>query len=106
MLEGLNDYSTVLGVVDKSHNLLGYLYAEAEPELGEGCIEFFGVTTSSRNKGVGSSLLAKGLEWLFMFPSIEEVTLCVQSDNTEAISLYSRMGFKVEHQLKFFEKNC
>ncbi|MBO0994461.1 GNAT family N-acetyltransferase [Bacillus sp. SD088] len=105
MVEGLSDTSTVFGVVDEHRNLLGYLYAEAEPEFAEGSIEFFGVALASRNKGVGSSLLAKGLEWMFSFPSIEAVTLCVQSDNTKAMRLYSRLGFNIEHELKFFEKD-
>ena len=104
MVEELSETSTAFGAVDEDSNLLGYLYAEAEPEFGEGSIEFFGVNPLFRNKGVGSSLLAKGLEWLFTFPSIEEVTLCVQSDNSKAIRLYKRLGFQIEHQLTFFEK--
>lgn len=105
MVEGLSGKSAIFGLIDKNSNLLGYLYAEAEPEFGEGNIEFVGVTPSSRNKGVGSSLLVKGLEWIFTFPSIEEVTLCVKSDNTKAIRLYTSLGFQIEHQLTFFEKN-
>ncbi|WP_156858056.1 GNAT family N-acetyltransferase [Oceanobacillus sp. AG] len=104
MVDGLSETSTVFGAVDEHGNLLGYLYTEAEPEFGEGSIEFFGVTPLVRNKGLGTSLLAKGLEWLFTFPSIEEVTLCVQSDNSKAIRLYKRLGFQIEHQLTFFEK--
>lgn len=104
MVDGLSETSTVFGTVDEEGNLLGYLYAEADPGFGEGSIEFFGVTPLVRNNGLGTSLLAKGLEWLFTFPSIEEVTLCVQSDNTKAIRLYKRLGFQIEHKLTFFEK--
>lgn len=104
MVEGLNEKSIVFGVLGKCGNLLGYLYGKADPEYGEGSIEFFGVSPSSRNKGIGSSLLARGLEWLFSFQSIEEVTLCVNSDNTKAIRLYLKLGFQIDHQLTFFEK--
>lgn len=104
MVKEISEQSIAFGVVDKDSNLLGYLYAEAEPEFGEGSIEFFGVNPASRNKGVGSSLLAKGVEWLFTFPSIEKVSLCVESDNTSAIRLYRSIGFEIEHQLTFYEK--
>ncbi|MDX8047272.1 GNAT family N-acetyltransferase [Gracilibacillus sp. S3-1-1] len=104
IIEGLSEKSTVFGVVDQHNKLLGYLYAEADPEFGEGSIEFFGVTPLSRNKGIGASLLSKGLEWLFAFPSIEEVTLCVRADNNKAIRLYKSLGFTIEHQLTLFEK--
>ncbi len=105
MVRGLHEESVALGVVDKNRNLLGYLYAEAEPKFAEGSIEFFGVISSSRNKGIGAALLASGLQWLFSFPTIDEVSLCVQSDNLKAIRLYKSLGFQVEHELTLFEKS-
>ncbi|MFD2751076.1 GNAT family N-acetyltransferase [Virgibacillus siamensis] len=104
MLEGLDEEATVFGVVNNG-NLLGYVYAEADPNFGEGSIEFFVVDALAQGKGVGSALLAKGLQWLFSFPSVNETTLCVRSDNLKAIHLYKKVGFQVYHELTLFEKN-
>ncbi|WP_174612735.1 GNAT family N-acetyltransferase [Virgibacillus ihumii] len=103
MLEGLNEENTVFGMVNNG-SLIGYIYAEADPKFGEGSIEFFGVDRLAQGKGIGLALLAKGLQWLFSFPSIEETTLCVRSDNSKAIHLYKKVGFQVEHELTLLEK--
>ncbi|ASN03829.1 GNAT family N-acetyltransferase [Virgibacillus necropolis] len=85
--------------------LQGYLYAEAEPGFAEGSVEFFGVNPIARGGGLGSALLAKGIQWLFSFQAIEEISLCVSSDNEKAIHLYKKIGFKVEQELIVFEKS-
>lgn len=104
MLNALNDETAAFGMVEGG-DLLGYLYAEANPEFEEGSIEFIGVDPSARGKGVGSSLLSKGLKWIFSFPSIEEISLCVRSENSQAIHLYKKADFKTENELIFFEKD-
>lgn len=104
MLEGRNEQSTILAATDKNGMLQGYLYAEADPEFGEGSVEFFGVDPSARGEGLGSVVLAKGVQWLFSFEAIGEISLCVSSGNEKAIHLYKKIGFEVEHELIFFEK--
>lgn len=104
MVKELDKEFTVFGVIDKNENLLGYLYAEAYPKFADGSIEFVGVDPSARGKGVGSALLVKALQWLFSFQSIEEISLCVRSDSSNAIHLYKKVGFHVEYELTSFEK--
>ncbi|RKQ17119.1 GNAT family N-acetyltransferase [Oceanobacillus bengalensis] len=80
------------------------MYVEAEPTYGEGNIEFFAVKESERGKGLGGQLLAVGLNWLFIFDTIDIITLCVNSSNEKAIRLYEQVGFKRKHELSFFTK--
>ncbi len=104
ILQGLNDEAAVFGVIEED-NLIGYLYAEANPTYCEGSIEFFGVDTNARGKGIGTTLLTGGLQWLFSFPSIKEISLCVRSDNEHAIHMYKKIGFQEEHNLILLQKN-
>ncbi|WP_456278702.1 GNAT family N-acetyltransferase [Bacillus sp. AK128] len=92
-------------VLTSGEGLLGYIYVEAEPEFGEGSIEFFAVKESEQGKGLGGHLLKIGLNWLFTFKMIDNITLCVNSTNKQAVSLYKKVGFKVIHELRYFTKN-
>jgi len=85
--------------------LSGYIYVEAEPVYGEANIEFFAVKESERGKGIGKKLLSVVLKWLFSIESIKSITLCVNSSNQDAISLYKKVGFQPIHELCFFTKN-
>ncbi len=88
----------------KADELAGYIYVEAEPEFGEGNIEFFAVNELQRSKGIGKKLLIMGLKWLFLFDSISSIKLCVNLKNEKAINLYKKVGFKQKHQLSYFSK--
>ncbi|MBU5439620.1 GNAT family N-acetyltransferase [Tissierella sp. MSJ-40] len=92
-------------ICKENNKLAGYIYVEAEPEFGEGNIEFFAVNESYRGKGIGSKLLTMGLKWLFSFNSIDSITLCVNLKNEKAINLYKKVGFEEKHQLSYFIKN-
>ncbi|UII57573.1 GNAT family N-acetyltransferase [Cytobacillus spongiae] len=91
-------------ILTEGTRLIGYIYVEAEPEFGEGSIEFFAVDEGERGKGIGEQLLAIALRWLFTFPTIEEITLCVNASNDRAIRLYQKVGFRLEHELSYFSK--
>ncbi|MGV2939159.1 GNAT family N-acetyltransferase [Mesobacillus sp. LC4] len=91
-------------IVATEGRLSGYIYIEAEPEFGEGSIEFFAVQESERGKGMGSKLLTAALNWFFSFDSIQSITLCVSSANQEAIRLYKKVGFEQIHELCYFTK--
>lgn len=92
-------------ITEKSGQLCGYIYVEAEPDFGEGSIEFFAVNENERGKGIGSTLLTIALKWLFTFDSINSITLCVNSSNQNAINLYKKVGFQQMHELCFFTKD-
>lgn len=91
-------------ILTNQNDLSGYIYVEAEPKFGEGSIEFFAVRESERGKGIGEKLLTVALKWLFTFEKINSITLCVNSSNDKAISLYKKIGFKHVHDLCFLTK--
>ncbi|WP_353094343.1 GNAT family N-acetyltransferase [Tissierella praeacuta] len=99
----LNNHRKVF-VCKEANELAGYIYVEAEPEFGEGNIEFFAVNELKRGKGVGCKLLTMALKWLFSFDSIDSISLCANSQNENAINLYKKVGFKEKHQLSYFMK--
>lgn len=105
MIDQLGEASQVFIASDEEGRVIGYVYVEASPDFGEGSIEFLGVDTHSREKGIGTALLSKGLEWLFSFETIDEITLCVNSANEKAIHIYQKLGFHTEHELISYEKN-
>lgn len=62
------------------------------------------VYSSWRNKGIGSILLSGLIEWVENHPTIEVISLGVIEDNQSAVSLYSKMGFKITGREPFDEK--
>lgn len=40
------------------------------------------------------------------FNTVSEITLCVNSENEQALNLYKRVGFKEKHQLIYYTKRC
>ncbi len=43
------------------------------------------------------------LKWLFTFDSVDDITLCVNSVNENALNLYKMVGgFEQEYQLCYF----
>lgn len=83
--------------------LCGYVFCEASPVHGEGEIHYIAVSSKVRTKGIGRSLLLKGLQFLFSFKEIQMISLCVDSENIAAIKLYQSSGFKEKYRLHSFE---
>ncbi len=103
ILERLDEHNKVFIITDDK-KLCGYIYVEAEPEHGEASIEFFGVAEGMRGRGIGRELLASALKWLFLFDTIESISLCVDSSNARAIHLYEKVGFVLQHDMHYFMK--
>lgn len=82
--------------------LAGYIYVEVEPEFGEASIEFIGVEPQYRGQGIGTQLLQQALSWMFSFEQIQSITLCVSADNSQALHVYEKAGFKRKHTLVFY----
>jgi ribosomal protein S18 acetylase RimI-like enzyme len=102
ILHRVNEYKRVFILEDQT-GMLGYVYVEVEPQFGEGSIEFVGVKETVRGRGLGSRLISIGLRWLFSFPSVEEIVLCVNSKNDKAIHLYKKAGFQRVHLLTAYK---
>ncbi|SFB05331.1 Acetyltransferase (GNAT) family protein [Lentibacillus halodurans] len=91
-------------VVHDNGRLAGYAYLEADPNYGEGSIEFIAVDEPFRSRGYGKQLLAAAVKWLFSFKSINDIQLCVSADNQGALGLYQSVGFSAEHEIALFTK--
>lgn len=53
-----------------------------------------------QNRGIGTQLLKRIIEWAKESESIEKIELNVRASNTQAIALYKKMGFLEEGCLK------
>ncbi|MCF6137688.1 GNAT family N-acetyltransferase [Pseudalkalibacillus berkeleyi] len=103
IIDRLNKDRKVFIIKDSIH-ISGYIYIEAEPEFGEASIEFIAVKESEQGKGLGTKLISVALKWLFTYEEMTSITLCVNSNNKNAICLYKKVGFKQLHDLVFFQK--
>lgn len=70
---------------------IGYTMVSTAREAGT--VGRLAVRPEFRNRGVGSTLLAAGLDWL-REAGAKEVTLCTQRDNMQSRRLYRRFGFE------------
>jgi ribosomal protein S18 acetylase RimI-like enzyme len=59
-----------------------------------------GVHEGWQEKGVGTALMQKLIEWAKNSDQIEKIELNVRASNTRAIALYKKMGFVEEGRLK------
>ncbi|MFA1821066.1 GNAT family N-acetyltransferase [Virgibacillus oceani] len=103
IIERINQTQKVF-ILKDGDRLAGYAYVEAQPAYGEGSIEFIAVDPVFQGKRYGQKLLSEALHWLFSFDAIGEIQLAVAADNQIALKLYLSVGFKVKHELYYFEK--
>ncbi|WP_034680387.1 GNAT family N-acetyltransferase [Caldalkalibacillus mannanilyticus] len=101
IIERINDQRRLF-ILTEARNLIGYVYVEGNRECKEGSIEFIAVATNARRKGAGTSLVRTALHFLFYQIGLDEISLCVSAKNEQAIRLYVRAGFQVEHLLDHY----
>ncbi len=101
MVEKLEvDHRLLLAV--ENGQVLGYHFCKREIESGY--IDFIGVATEARSKGVGADLLDAGINWMFARPEIQRIDLTVNADNPAALHFYQKVGFRTQHILCGFRK--
>jgi len=93
ILERISDHTQVF-VVQRDAHLVGYLFVRLSPEVGTGYVEFVGVDVASRNRGIGSKLVSRGLAWAFHHPGLDEIALTVSASNQAALAFYEKHGFQ------------
>ncbi|MFD1032519.1 GNAT family N-acetyltransferase [Metaplanococcus flavidus] len=103
ILNRVNERNELLVLEEDETQIKGYVYIEANPEHGEGNIEYIAVSEGLRGQGVGKALLKDALMKLFSYPGIDEVTICVSCENTAAINLYKSVGFKEKYVLDSYD---
>ena len=59
-----------------------------------------GVHSGWQEKGIGTALMQKLMEWAKQSGTLEKIELNVRASNTRAIALYKKMGFVEEGRLK------
>ncbi|MEK5520716.1 MULTISPECIES: GNAT family N-acetyltransferase [Heyndrickxia] len=104
IVKRLNNVRKVIVAVEKGL-IQGYVYFEANPIFGEGCIEFIGVSPNHRKKGIGRTLIKAALYQLFTKFRISEIQLCVSEKNSRAINLYTSAGFVEKYKLISYRSN-
>lgn len=101
IVEKLDDHHRLLLAVEDGR-LLGYHFCKIESESGY--VDFIGADASARGRGIGASLLASGLDWIFASPTTARINLTVNADNDSAQSLYKKFGFFCERITIGFRK--
>lgn len=94
----LVDKNNKIFMLEEDRELAGYIFVEVKPAHHESTIHFFGVNQKFRGQGFGQQLLSSGVSFILGFDQIQKITLCVESQNREAIQLYERIGFTERHR--------
>lgn len=103
ILNRIDKHNTLFVLEADESKIKGYVYIEANPEHNEGNVEYIAVSEEYRGQGIGKTLLKDALKELFLYPSIEEVTICVSCENAAAINLYKSVGFKEKYTLDSYD---
>lgn len=103
IIDRINEHRKVFYYM-REDKVAGYIYVEVEPEFSEASIEFFAVDERFRGQSIGTELLKGAVSWIFSFKEINELRLCVNSTNNQAIRLYQKAGFKLADELYFLQK--
>jgi ribosomal protein S18 acetylase RimI-like enzyme len=104
IIDKRNEYAKVF-VATSGELFQGYIFVKVDFAIGEGYIDYIGVTEECRQQGIGKSLLAAALHWMFSFPEIQQTSLTVAATNQAALKLYAALGFEQEHMMRVFRKN-
>ena len=84
-------------IAEAPDQLIGFLGVSgfSVPRLRHSATVFLGVLRQSWGRGVGSALLAEALAWA-PTAGLSRLELFVMKENTRAIRLYERAGFRLE----------
>ncbi len=99
------DPSGFLLAVDGEDRLLGFHWTKVHAD-GVGEVYVLGIDPDGQGSGLGSALLAAGLEHL-AGRGLGEVLLYVESDNDAAVRMYEKIGFRHHHtDVAFLYQDC
>ncbi len=89
------DPAGFLLAVDSAGRLLGFHWTKVHPD-GVGEVYVLGIDPDAQGSGLGSALIAAGLEHLAA-RGLAEVLLYTESDNDAAVRMYEKVGFRHHH---------
>ncbi|QLQ11660.1 MAG: mycothiol synthase [Nocardioidaceae bacterium] len=81
-------------VAEIDGSLAGFHWTKLHPD-GRGEVYVIGVTPAAQGRGLGNTLMARGLEHLAQSTRGADVLLYVEADNEPAVALYSKLGFEI-----------
>jgi len=82
----------------------GYHFCKVDTEARLGYIDFIGADESVRGRGLGTTLLAAGIDWMLSFPEPDKISLTVNANNAAALKLYKNFGFVTERVMRGYRK--
>lgn len=85
------EFNDTVFVADYGHAITGYIACRMQKN-GTGAIVLAGVHKNARNKGVGTALVCKALEW-FHDQGAVSASVVTQGTNIKALRLYTSWGF-------------
>ncbi|MCK8061480.1 MULTISPECIES: GNAT family N-acetyltransferase [unclassified Fusibacter] len=102
-IEGLiSSDNEVMFIAEKDDQIIGQIHYSGGKRNRTKHYGEFGITVKNEcwGKGVGKSLIQEMIKWAEASRYCEKINLKVRDDNYKAITLYRKMGFKVEGLLK------
>lgn len=109
LLEADNDYTKKIFLVDnEEHKTIGLIYIKNIKWEYRNCeIGIVIYDKNSRGKGYGKDAMETALNFVFEEMNIHLIYLHVAQDNTNAIELYKKLGFKAEGILqdRYYKNN-
>jgi RimJ/RimL family protein N-acetyltransferase len=103
MVEKINENHQLFVVVEQGQ-LLGYHFCKTEPVSESGYVDFIGTEASARGRGIGTDLLAAGIDWMLAEPTTQKINLTVNADNVAARKLYKKFGFVTDRVMRGYRK--
>ena len=91
-----------LFISTSGNEMTGYVYIEAEPQHGEGSIEYIAVSKQYRRQGIGKKLADVCCKRIVRSRSNRGNNVNCQRVDESAIKLYQSVGFQVKHELIHF----
>ena len=64
-----------------------------------GCLSQIYIKEDYRNKGIGTILFERSMDWLISFDSINDIFIFVSNGNDKALKFYRDNGFRISHQI-------
>ena len=98
----LNAENELIVLANDDYTIKGYVYIEVDCNHHEASIEYIAIAPPFQGNGLGTELLKIAMNRIFTEHQIEEVKLCVDSNNSRAINLYIAAGFEVKYELSSF----
>ncbi|TDG36890.1 GNAT family N-acetyltransferase [Pedobacter changchengzhani] len=84
----------------KTYKNLKDFNPERETQEGEFYFDTLSVNSKAQGRGIGKQLITSGIKWAKNLGH-QKIGLLVAFENQRALSIYEKIGFKIENDIKF-----